>query len=232
VYYESIAGVGNPNIRPYHALHTSLGVEKRFGESFSVDVDGFYKYLYDRVVATEGGSDPHFENDGTGRIVGLETEARLDHGPYYGLVSYTLSRSERRDRNDPWRLFDNDQTHILNLAAGANLGAGWNVGARFRFISGNPTTPVTGAVYDVNADAYRPRYGAQNSQRDPAFHELDVRVDKQFRIGSGSLGGYLELLNAYNAENAEGYGYSYDYKKRTRATSLPFFPNLGLKGEL
>lgn len=232
VYYESIAGVGNPDIQPYHALHTTLGVERRFGEALTVDVGGFYKYLYERVVATEGGREPHFENDGEGRIVGLETQASLNHGPYYGQLSYTLSHSERRDREEDWRLFDNDQTHVMNLAAGVDLGSGWDVGARFRFVSGNPTTPVVGAVFDGNSGVYRPRYGEHNSERDPAFHQLDLRVDKQFRIGSGSLGGYLELMNVYNQENAEGYGYSYDYSERTRVTSLPFFPNLGLKGEL
>lgn len=232
VYYESIAEVGNPELQPYHALHTSVGVERRFGDAVSVDMEAFYKYLYERVVATEGGRDPHFENDGQGRIAGLETQARLNQGRYYGQLSYTLSRSERQDRDEPWRLFDYDQTHVLNLAAGVDLGAGWDVGARFRFVSGNPVTPVIGAVYDGNSDTYQPRYGEHNSERDPAFHQLDLRVDKRFQVGSGSLGAYLELLNAYNAENAEGYGYSYDYSERTRTTSLPFFPNLGLRGEL
>jgi hypothetical protein len=149
-----------------------------------------------------------------------------------GQLSYTLSRSERQDRNDPWRLFDYDQSHVLNAALSYELGAGWQAGARFRYITGNPITPVLGSVYDATNDAYIPRYGRHNSERDPAFHQLDLRVEKKFTIGSGALVPYLEVLNAYNAENAEGYSYSYDYSTRERVSGMPFFPNLGLRGEL
>lgn len=233
VYYESMADVGNPDIQPYHALHTSFGVERRFGEALTLDTEAFYKYLYDRVVASPGGAPPHFINDGEGQIYGLEAEARfIPNERWYGQLSYTLSRSERRDRDEPTRLFDYDQTHVLNTALGVVLGRGWEVGARFRFISGNPQTPVTGAVYDARSGVYQPRYGEQNSARDPAFHQLDLRVDKRFPIGSGSLGAYLEIMNVYNQQNAEGYSYSYDYSQRERTTSLPFFPNLGVRGEL
>jgi hypothetical protein len=43
---------------------------------------------------------------------------------------------------------------------------------------------------------------------------------------------YLDLQNVYAADNPEGYSYSYDYRVREVATGTPFFPNLGLRGEL
>jgi hypothetical protein len=233
VYYESMAEVGNPDIQPYHALHTSLGAERKFGDVLTVDGEVFYKHLYERVVSAPGGAPPHFINDGEGQIYGLETQARFTPDErWFGQLSYTLSRSERQDRDEPTRLFDYDQTHVLNAALGVNLGAGWEVGGRFRFISGNPQTPVTSAVYDARTGIYQPRYGEQGSVRDPAFHQLDLRVDKRFPIGSGAIGAYLEILNVYNQENAEGYDYNFDYSERTRVTGMPFFPNLGIKGEL
>jgi hypothetical protein len=42
----------------------------------------------------------------------------------------------------------------------------------------------------------------------------------------------LDVLNAYNAKNAQGYRYSFDYSKKEAVSGLGFFPNLGLKGEL
>jgi hypothetical protein len=33
-------------------------------------------------------------------------------------------------------------------------------------------------------------------------------------------------------ENLQGYTYSYDYSKREGSATAPFFPNLGLRGEL
>lgn len=53
-------------------------------------------------------------------------------------------------------------------------------GGRFRYVSGNPRTPVVGSVVNASADRYEPLFGAVNSARNPAFHQLDVRVDKRW----------------------------------------------------
>jgi hypothetical protein len=150
----------------------------------------------------------------------------------FGYLAYTLSKSERRDLDGRWRPFDQDQTHILTLAAGHDLGAGWEVGARFRLVTGNPVTPVVGSVYDARSGVYVPVYGSVNSDRDPTFHQLDARVEKGFRIGDGKIAVYLDLQNAYNSENQQGAVYSYDYREREAVSGLPILPNLGLRGEL
>lgn len=232
-YYEALDPVGNPAVDPFHALHSSLGIEQQLGEALKVEVEGFYKWMFDRVVGTEGGVPPLFENGGTGRIYGLETS--IAFAPRMGTfaqLSYTLSRSERRDLDRRWRLFDQDQPHVLSVVAGHSLGAGWEVGARFRYVSGNPNTPVTGALYDARSDVYAPTFAALNSGRDDGFRQIDVRGEKQFKVGSGVLAIYLDVQNVENRENPEGYGYSYDYSKKEVASGLPFFPNLGLRGEL
>ncbi len=233
VYHEALAPIGNPNIDAYHSLHTSLGVEQQVTEGLSVDVEGFHKYLYDRVVNTPNGEPPMFINDGVGRIYGVELGAtyRSNDG-LTAQLSYTLSSSERRDRDEEWRRFDQDQPHILNVAGTYELGAGWEVGTRFRYVSGNPNTPINGAAYDANSDVYLPLYGALNSSRDPAFHQLDIRGQKTFRIGQGSLSIYLDVQNVYNASNPRGFNYSYDYQKREPAASSFIFPNLGIRGQL
>lgn len=233
IYHEAFAPIGNPNINAYHSLHTSLGVEQQVTEGLSVDVEGFHKYLYDRVVNTPNGEPPMFINDGVGRIFGVELGAtyRSNDG-LTAQLSYTLSSSERRDRDEKWRRFDQDQPHILNVAGTYELGAGWEVGTRFRYVSGNPNTPINGAAYDANSDLYLPLYGAVNSSRDPAFHQLDIRGQKTFRIGQGSLAIYLDVQNVYNASNPRGFNYSYDYQKREPAASSFIFPNLGIRGQL
>ena len=96
-----------------------------------------------------------------------------------GFLAYTLSRSERSDRGEPWRLFDYDQTHILTAALGAKLGRGWELGGALRLVSGSPETPVRTGIYDAGLDIYRPVYGAMNSERNPLFRRLDLRIEKQ-----------------------------------------------------
>jgi hypothetical protein len=51
-------------------------------------------------------------------------------------------------------------------------------------------------------------------------------------IGPAKLAAYLDVQNVYMAENAEGYRYSFDYRKREAVSGLSLFPNLGLRGEL
>jgi hypothetical protein len=228
-----IEGVGNPELEPYWAIHYSLGVEQRIGKPLKLGLEGFYKSIENRVVGTPTGGPPVFVNDGVGRIYGAEVSGEFtpEEGTF-GYLGYTLSKSERRDLDGEWRPFDQDQTHILTAAAGHDLGAGWNVGARFRLVTGNPSTPVTGSVYDARNGVYVPIYGAVNSERDPTFHQLDVRVEKKFRIGSGSIAVYLDLQNAYNSTNQEGVRYSYDYRQKETLSGLPILPNFGVRGEL
>jgi len=237
-FANTTPGIGNPDLSPTRAVHVGLGSELVLSEyALRLSVDGFYKHIQDRVVATEGGRAPFFTNDGLGRIYGVEVGLRVNPGgpsPVFGFLSYTLMRSERQDGPDQeWRLFDFDQTHILSLAAVWNIGDGWQAGATFRLVSGNPTTPVVGAVNDLSAGIYRPIYGPVNSDRNPFFHRLDVRVEKRFELGDiGFLTLYLDVQNVYNATNREGTSYSFDYTQSNDIPGLPLIPSLGLRGEL
>ncbi|MBW2462263.1 MAG: TonB-dependent receptor, partial [Deltaproteobacteria bacterium] len=151
-FQESNVELGNPNLLPLHALHTDVGWEWDLYRGMRVGAEAFYKYLWDRPVATFGGTGAGFTNEGIGRIYGLELSGRVQPigRQWYGFLSYTLSRSERLDGPDQeWRLFDYDQTHILSMAGVYRFGRGWEAGATFRLISGNPTTPIDEGVYDT-----------------------------------------------------------------------------------
>jgi hypothetical protein len=231
--WQSIPGIGNPDLKHFRALQSSAGVEQKLGSAGKVTAEGFYKRVEDIVIATPNREEPQFVNQGQGRIVGAELSAQARwKNDGFAYLAYTLSRSERRRPGESFRLFDQDQTHVLALAASQGLGRGWTLGARFRLVSGNPTTPITGATYDARSGVYLPTYGATNSQRDPLFNQLDVRVEKQWTIGPAKLATYLDVQNVYMAENPEGYRYSFDYSKREAVSGLALFPNLGLRGEL
>ena len=149
-----------------------------------------------------------------------------------GFLSYTLSRSERNDHGQEWRLFNWDQTHILTLAGAYRLGGSWDVSATFRYVTGNPLTPVVSSVYNARTDTYQPIYGAVNSARSNAFNRLDLRVEKSWRVGAASVAAYLDIQNAYNRKNEEGRAYNYDYSQVGVISGLPLIPSLGIRGEL
>lgn len=232
-FQESSVAFGNPHLKPTHTVHTGFGFDYQVAPGVKVGIEGFYKYLYDRIIGTEYGITPQFTNGGRGRIYGMEVSARVDpRGRFFGYLSYTLSRSEREDRNEGYRAFDFDQPHILSLAGVLRLGRGWEAGLTFRLVAGNPTTPIIGAVYNRDTGLYSPVYGVTNSVRNPYFHRLDVRVEKKWTFSAWSLAFYIDVQNAYNATNAEGIAYDFEYRRSTKIRGIPILPSLGLRGEL
>ncbi len=231
--------VGNPRLFPQRSTHYSLGLEHVFSPYVNVSVEGFVKVLDRLVVSTpttqllSQNPPPPFTNDGSGLVYGAEILLR--HKPserFFGWLAYTLLSSNRRDAPGAM-LYPSagDQTHILTVLGSYRLGQGWEVGARFRLVTGSPTTPVVGGLYDANSLSYTQQNGAMNSARNPYFHQLDLRVDKAWNFSWGSISFFLEVLNAYYAQNQEGVQYNYNYTESQPVTGLPIFPNLGFRGE-
>ncbi|XXF78943.1 TonB-dependent receptor [Myxococcaceae bacterium GXIMD 01537] len=236
---EPSLAFGNPDLRPQRSFQYGLGVEWQPAPEWFVSTEGFYNRLDQVIVRSDalverGGQQvpERLRNAGKGRIYGLELLVRRAlTDRLFGWIAYTLSRSERQDAPGAgWRLFDNDQTHVLTAIASYKLGDGWEVGARFRFASGNPNTPIVGSRRDDLTDVFVPLYGALNSQRLPSFNQLDIRVDKTFVFDRWSLNVYLDLTNAYNNAAVEGVAYNYNYSESAYFEGLPILPVLGAKG--
>ena len=77
------------------------------------------------------------------------------------------------------------------------------MGARYRYVTGNPYTPMMGAYYDANTDATCRSTGAPFSARLPAFNQLDLRVDKEWTFDRWRISVYLDVQNVTRATNAE-----------------------------
>jgi outer membrane receptor protein involved in Fe transport len=207
---------------------------------FDASLEGFYKHLDQLIVGyaaeDEAGFGARFANTGRGRIYGGEFMIRYRpaNSRFFGWIAYTLSRSERASsKSEDLHLFEWDQTHILSALGNVKLGRGWSIGSRFRYVTGAPYTPYLGGVLDLDAGAYSPVTGSTPfTARLPAFHQLDLRVDKTWEFSRMKLMAYLELRNTYNRRNAEGKNYSYDYAQSANQSGLPILPVLGLRGEL
>ena len=237
--YQSIEPFGNPGVKSPSAVHSSLGIEQEISHPLELSVEGFYKDLNNLVVpvaaADQNQNGQSYQNIGSGRIYGAELLLRYKpEGRFFGWVAYTLSRSERRDADNlPSYIYDYDQTHILTALGSYKLGRGWQAGARFRYISGTPYTPVLGGVMDYDAGAYAPINSSNlNSARTGAFHQLDLRVDKTWTFSAWKLSAYLDVQNVYIHENPEGISYNYNYSKSSSLSGIPFLPVIGLRGEL
>jgi hypothetical protein len=168
---------------------------------------------------------------GRGRSYGAQLTARRDcsAGGICALLSYTLSRSERRGPGDAgWRLFDFDQTHVLTVALGYR-GRRWSAATRLRYASGMPRTEVAGSTFDTSAGVYRPILGPHNATRLPAFVELDLRAERSWHYRRASLTASLEVVNATDRTNAEEIVYSGDYTRHAFVAGLPLLALAGLR---
>ena len=239
-FEETDAVFGNPDLTSEQALHVSLGGEYKPRPWITLETTGFYKKLdnlvsgTDATVVENGVTRPLiYDNDGEGRVFGLEVVARHDFtNNFSGWLAYTLSRSTRRDSGATEdRLFDFDQTHILTMVASYVLPRNWQIGGRFRLVSGNPITPVAGAVYNASVDRYEPYYGEVNSDRLPMFHQLDLRIDKRWIYQRWMLNVYLDIQNVYNRANVEEYSYNYNFRRYNPQQGLPILTILGIKAE-
>jgi hypothetical protein len=148
------------------------------------------------------------------------------------MLAYTLSRSERRGPGESaWRLLDYDQTHVATLAAEYRLQKA-SVGARVRYSTGMPRTPVAGAVFDTRSGLYRPIFGAQNSVRLPSFVELDLNARRAWSGRRATFALELDVINATSRANAEEVVYSGDYSHRDYVHGLPLLVLVGLRLEM
>lgn len=217
---------GNPGIDMSTALHASGGGAFRLTGTLSFEVIGFYKRLYDLVARNAAPSPPVAQGllqTGIGHSYGAQLLLRqeLANG-FFGWISYTLSRSERRDRPDAnWRLFDYDQTHVLAALASYDVWRGLQVGVRFRYATGAPRTPVLGAWFNGRDNQHEPIFGTQNTTRIPSFYSVDARIEKGFIWQRVRLELYLDVQNVTNRENPEELTYSPDFSQRAYITGLP-----------
>ncbi len=225
---------GNPTLPISESLHAVLGANVRPIDTLTIEVTGFFTSssgLAMRSASPAPLPAQALTPSGSGRSYGVQALVRRELADgLFGWVAYTLSRSERQNHpTDAWRLFDFDQTHVLTAVLSWNVGLGFTIGARFRYATGMPRTPVVGASYDAARDRYAPTFGAQNGTRLPDFVQLDLRVARVFELGGSTLEISLEVLNTWNQANAEEIVYSSDYAQNAYITGFPVLPVLGLR---
>jgi TonB family protein len=234
---------GNPNLGLIWADQYQLGVEKAFTEVIDLSLTGFLVRRHDLPVA----SVERFSSTGKGRSYGVETLLRHQvTAHFFGWVAYTLSRTEVtqglamlggtqmagmnvNNTSTAYQPSAYDETHNLIVVGSYRL-ASWELGGRYRLVSGRPETPVRGAFFDADFGGYTPMYGTTNSTRRATFSQLDLRIERTWLFDAWRFSAYLDVQNVTNAQNPEATVYDYRYQKSAPVRGLPILPVLGLKG--
>jgi TonB family protein len=225
---------GNPTLGLEGAQHLLGGVAVGSPDSVSFEATAF-RVASDQLAVRSPLPSPLLAQalvaSGVGRARGVQLLVRANLARrLFGWITYTYSKSERAVAwGDPYYPYDFDQTHVLGAVASYDLGRGFEVGARARYATGYPRTPVDGAYFDVKSGTYQPLFGALNSIRIPDFVQLDLRLSKRFTLPHSTLEAYLDVQNATNRANPEEIVYSPDYSQRKYITGLPLLPVAGAR---
>lgn len=146
-----------------------------------------------------------------GRAYGLELLARSENVLGFNtILSYTFVRSEFKDlRSNYYNQYipsSWDNKHLLNFTGTRKFKRNWYAGFKWRFVGGTPYTPYD---YDKssNKEAWDAKGGAYidytqfNELRYKPYHQLDLRVDKEYYFDKWSINFYIDIQNVYNSQS-------------------------------
>lgn len=186
-------------------------------ENSQLSVEGFYKKYSNYPFSVSDGvplsgksadygvfGDEELLSVSDGRAYGIEVLGRLREYKGTNLVfSYTFVRSEFKGPGQDYIPTAWDNTHLFSMTATKKLGRGWDIGTKWRLVGGAPYTPYDEPysalieVWDVTGQGVLD-YGLYNTRRLKAFHQLDIRVDKEYFFSNWSLMLYADIQNLYN----------------------------------
>lgn len=218
--YRTDGQLANTDLRYIGAMHYVAGLSFTPQQNSVLSAEGFYKQYsrYPYSVNTgqslaSGGADygiygqEQLTSTAEGAAYGAEmlyrlrTEGGRTVTAAYTYVISTATDSMGADVPTTW-----DSRHLVTVTGVQKFGKNWSAGGKFRFVGGLPYTP-----YDLAASS-RPEVWQTaggpvrdntrfNGERFNAFHQLDVRVDKQFFFDKWSLMAYLDIQNLYNFQS-------------------------------
>ncbi|MEL6836953.1 MAG: TonB-dependent receptor [Bacteroidota bacterium] len=206
--------------------HFVLGLEHKLSESTRITVEGFYKKYDDYPVAVldnvslanKGGGfevlgNEHIVSDGEGRTYGTEFLFQQEFTKrFYGILAYTLFRSEFSDLDGVFRPSSWDSRHLVSFTGGYKFDNNWELSLRYRFAGKTPFAPVDEAATLANYPAILLDYDRLGDERLDAFSVADIRIDKKWNFEQLALNIFLEVENAFASQIPEPqqYGLSRD----------------------
>lgn len=232
-------------IKPSSSEQYTVGISKSIASQVEVSIDAYDKSLSNLIDYSTGNSffmsfnkswQSLIEQNGVGKIRGIELFINKTKGDFTGWAGYTWSKNERRFDNidqGAWYASNFDRRHVISLV-------------------GNYTNPISNDafsvswVYQSGAPVSMPVavhkqfdegggsmgypifiYGTRNSVRLPAYHRLDFSFSCDVKAGKRRRGRFtLGVYNLYNRINP----YYLTVRIRHYPASSPYAGGEPLKG--
>jgi len=214
--------VNQPDLTYIQSDHVVAGIEWLPDSESKLSVEGFFKKynnypfsLVDSISLASKGADFG--------LFGNEPVASLAEGRAFGAeflyrnrdllgtnltISYTLVRSETLPQKESltplgWIPTTWDNIHLLNIYGFRKFKGNWQVGFKWRFVGGQPYTPYDYYTSSLVQYWYVTGFPAQdynqyNQLRFEPFHQLDLRIDKEWYFSRITINLYADIQNVYN----------------------------------
>ncbi len=223
------------------AGHLIFGFDSYFTDKFSLNVEGYYKYIWNLPALN---NEKYFENDhdlvsGTGESYGWEFQVKYSGERINFSTSYSLSWAYKEVKG--WLYYPKyDARHSLNISSMIDFGKGWQAGIVWTFSSGLPFTQDMGFYNKLKFadllnrnhlyDSYNP-YAIlfdKNMGRLPSYHRLDLNLSKKIEFYFLKLYFDISIINAYDRNNI----FYFERDTGKKVNMLPFFPSASIKVEI
>jgi len=212
--------VGNADLEAERTVMYEVGVQQEMTSNFYAHVTGFYRDIRDWVgsgfpINTYRGLTYYkYVNKDHATSKGVTLSLAFTASPLTINLDYTFmtakgTSSDPRDayndlaaqRSPRVQMIDLDwdQQHSLNIVANYNY-RGWTATLVGNMNSGLPYTPEFSRGEATGGSAF---IGLrENSERMPLTYNLDLRISRQFRVGSLGLQVFANVTNLFDTRNA------------------------------
>jgi hypothetical protein len=237
---------GNADLGDLTAYHGIVGIEKMLAGDVKLTLEAYAKeyrnfpldpsqpelFIIDQVAQTSVyfNGEPLIDSGRAySRGVELMLQKKLAQN-LYGLVGLAYSRSRYRDLEGTWRNRPFDQRVTAQLEGGYKPNRSWEFSARWLFGGGRPYSPFDQAA-SQQAGIGILDLARINAERLPAYHALNIRVDKRWHFKGSNLIVYLSVWNAYGRVNTSGYLWNEIRNEQEAEEGWGTLPIIGLEFE-
>ncbi len=258
--YELDIADGDDRFYPAQlAEHFVVGIEQQSAFGVDVRLEAYYKrlsnlkpeyrnWLYPLQLFPEAYLDRVRINLERGASRGIELYLKRDPGATFSwwasyalawvterVLSYDVDGGRTAVNDDLPGVFD--QRHTLYIDCAYRPTPAWQINLAWHFHSGLPYTD--GRIERVGVYHYWVN-DEINGERYPAYHRLDLRINRYINTAHGRLAFFVEVINLYDRENVRTYEYDITLSEdrtelflhRSELHWLGILPSVGIRWQM
>ncbi|MCK4420469.1 TonB-dependent receptor [candidate division WOR-3 bacterium] len=220
--YSTLSG---NSLKPKLAKHFILGFELPVSSFLNIRCEVYDREFVNQPILFKEESN----NSGYGYARGIEGviygKFGEDFDYWVGLSKSIAKRTGLFDTLFTYFQADVPASFNLNFRYKRN---NWTFSTSVAYASGQPFTPIVGRYYNEEKELWYWASGPRNSERMPFYQRIDLKVKRDFRLGSFSGSVYLTGTNILQHRNIQSYVYYLsDFPNRYPIYMMPRFYLVG-----